>query len=71
MVINIGETFGYGGILRRARKAAGKTQRDAAFEYGIEERALRRWENKEFNPRVCDFFGLLTMYGIKIEVELE
>lgn len=44
---------------------------EIAQQYGVEERTLRRWENKEFNPRVSDFFGLLALYGVRVDIELD
>ncbi|WP_440055470.1 helix-turn-helix domain-containing protein [Pseudoalteromonas sp. T1lg65] len=46
-------------ILRVARKLRGYTQAESAAHYGIEERTLRRWENKEYSPRWNDVVGLV------------
>ncbi|MCG9758267.1 MULTISPECIES: helix-turn-helix domain-containing protein [Pseudoalteromonas] len=46
-------------ILRVARKLRGYTQAESAAHYGIEERTLRRWENREYSPRWNDVIGLV------------
>jgi len=71
MIVNMDGSFSYGDILKRARISTGKTQMEIAQQYGVEERTLRRWENKEFNPRVSDFFGLLALYGVRVDIELD
>jgi transcriptional regulator with XRE-family HTH domain len=71
MIVNMDGLFSYGDILKRARISTGKTQMEIAQQYGVEERTLRRWENKEFNPRVSDFFGLPALYGVRVDIELD
>ena len=46
-------------ILRFARRLRGYTQAESAANYGIEERTLRRWENREYSPRWNDVVGLV------------
>jgi len=46
-------------ILKFARHLRGYTQAESAANYGIEERTLRRWENKEYSPRWNDVVGLV------------
>ncbi|WP_171624605.1 helix-turn-helix domain-containing protein [Pseudoalteromonas caenipelagi] len=48
-----------GEILRFARRLRGFTQAESAASYGIEERTLRRWENREFDPRWNDVISLV------------
>ncbi|MDK2595421.1 helix-turn-helix domain-containing protein [Pseudoalteromonas obscura] len=43
------------------RKRVGLTQAEAAEHYGLEERTLRRWENKESNPDFRDVVGVVEM----------
>ncbi|MBE0367612.1 helix-turn-helix domain-containing protein [Pseudoalteromonas aurantia] len=48
-----------GVILRYARRLRGYTQAESAATYGIEERTLRRWENREFDPKWNDVISLV------------
>ncbi|CAM3963818.1 helix-turn-helix domain-containing protein [Pseudoalteromonas byunsanensis] len=48
-----------GEILRFARQMRGYTQAESAASYGIEERTLRRWENREFDPKWNDVISLV------------
>ncbi|MCF6442045.1 helix-turn-helix domain-containing protein [Pseudoalteromonas luteoviolacea] len=50
-------------VIRIARKRAGLTQAEAAEHYGVEERTLRRWENKESNPDFRDVVGVVEGLG--------
>ena len=54
-------------ILRFARRPRGYTQAESAAHYGVEERTLRRWENKEYSPRWNDVVGLVEdVYSLDI-----
>ncbi|KZN45681.1 helix-turn-helix domain-containing protein [Pseudoalteromonas luteoviolacea] len=54
-------------ILRFARRLRGYTQAESAASYGIEERTLRRWENKEYSPKWNDVVGLVEdVYSLDI-----
>ncbi|MCG7536514.1 helix-turn-helix transcriptional regulator [Pseudoalteromonas sp. OOF1S-7] len=54
-------------ILRYARRLRGYTQAESAAHYGVEERTLRRWENKEYSPRWNDVVGLVEdVYSLDI-----
>ncbi|KID58250.1 transciptional regulator [Pseudoalteromonas luteoviolacea] len=54
-------------ILRFARRIRGFTQAESAANYGIEERTLRRWENKEYSPKWNDVVGLVEdVYSLDI-----
>nr|WP_244369631.1 helix-turn-helix transcriptional regulator [Pseudoalteromonas xiamenensis] len=54
-------------ILRYARQLRGLTQAESAAHYGIEERTLRRWENREYSPKWNDVIGLVEdVYALNI-----
>ncbi|MCF2856490.1 helix-turn-helix domain-containing protein [Pseudoalteromonas sp. SMS1] len=54
-------------ILRFARRLRGYTQAESAASYGIEERTLRRWENREYSPKWNDVVGLVEdVYSLDI-----
>ncbi|MDK1289802.1 helix-turn-helix domain-containing protein [Pseudoalteromonas umbrosa] len=50
-------------VIRTARMRAGLTQAEVAAHYGVEERTLRRWENKESNPDFRDVVGVVEGLG--------
>lgn len=57
-------------VIRRKRKAAGKTMRQAAFDLGVTERAYAAWESGAAIPRPCHIEKLGTYYGITVETSV-
>jgi transcriptional regulator with XRE-family HTH domain len=52
-----------GAALRAAREATGRTRQDIAYNMGIAENTLARWETGVTEPSITQLCRLADLYG--------
>ena len=60
-----------GGLIRRARSAAGITQRQLAERAGTTQPAVSRWEHGHDEPRISTLADLISACGFQLQLVVE
>jgi transcriptional regulator with XRE-family HTH domain len=60
----------FGGVLKGARKARGKTQAEVAVRLKQDQGQISRWEGGKALPLPCEIRSVARVYGVSLPVLL-